>query len=185
MTSVVGLLPPAGDEHDDGPADADQQAVRTGHVRHGERRVGEILAGRPREVQIDGVLGQHAHQREHEDGEGLGDVALGQLRGPREQEGAAQDRHAGERRDELRSQRQAGEVMAHHPRDRQRTRRDQEQRSRVCATACAASIPSEPGAEFAFVDERGRCPRRARRFWLPRTATWHAPSRLPMRPATS
>ena len=81
----------ARDEHHGGPSQSDQQAVRTGHVGDRVGRVAQILARRPGEMQIDGVLGQHAHQRQKQDGERLGNVALGQLRPPRDQCGGTQD----------------------------------------------------------------------------------------------
>ncbi len=111
----LGATATAGDQHHRRPAEADQQPVRTGHVGDGVVGVLGIFCGLDGEVEIDGVLREHAHQGEHQERQRLGDVPFRQLRRPGENEGAAEDRQAGEQRDELALQADAAEGMGDHP----------------------------------------------------------------------
>ena len=116
---------PAGDQHHRRPAEADQQPVRAGHVRDRVVGVLGLLGRRDREVQVDGVLGQHAHEGEHEEREVLRDVPLRQLHRPREHEGRAEDREPGERRFHLRREAEAAEVVGGDPRHREEARQQE------------------------------------------------------------
>ena len=142
---LVAARPPAVDEDHHGPAEADQQPVRPGHVGHGIGRVARVLARLPGEVEVHRVLRQHGHQRQHQDRERLRDVALGELGAPGEQEGAAQDREPRERGGDLVRQPQAMEMVDDHP--GQRERRRAEERHEIALPRAGRRSPSHQNPE--------------------------------------
>jgi hypothetical protein len=118
-----------------------------------------------------GVLGQHADQRQEQDRERLRDVALGELAGPREQEGSAQDRDAGGQRHHLGGKLEAGEVVQPDPRQRQRPgEREGEQialaRAGIGLLLHQGSRAPNSRSKRAFSSESP-----TRVFWVPSTST--------------
>ena len=83
-----------GQEGDHRPADAKEQPVRARHVGDGVRSEAGVGAGLPREHDVDGVFRQHGEQRNHDQRERAGDIALRGFRTPRHREGRADDTEA-------------------------------------------------------------------------------------------
>ncbi len=98
-----GLEAPPGDEDHHRPAEPDEQPVGAGHVGQGQRAVRLPLADELRrladsaelleclpalegEDQVDGVLRQHGDEGEDGDGQAGGDIELGHLGRPRQEE---------------------------------------------------------------------------------------------------
>ena len=155
---------------DGGPAETDQQPVRAGHVGDRVGGVAGVLARLPGEVHVDRVFGQHAQQREEQDRERLRDVALGELGGPREQEGAAQDREARRRRHQLGRQIEARKVMQRDPRNRERGgARD---RGQIAPTRASVLRRFHQSGMPNSRSKRARSAGSSKRvFWVPSTST--------------
>lgn len=99
------------DEHDQRPAETEQQAVRAGHVGRG---VGDVLGVRPggvSEVEVDGVLGQHGDDGEDRDRQPAGDVDLGGFGGPGEHERRGDHSHPEQQQPDDRARGRAGEAQ--------------------------------------------------------------------------
>jgi len=110
---AAGPPPVPGHEDHHGPADADEEAVGTGHVGQGQgarRFTGgtRLDAGRtelldgiaplPGEDEVDGVLGEHGDEGEHGDGGAGRHVELGHLGRPGQQERRTHDGQAEQHR---------------------------------------------------------------------------------------
>ena len=74
------------DQHDNRPPDSDQKAVASRHVGRGV--LGKLWAvpGRVGKVQVNRVLRQHGDERKHSSRKARGDIHLGRLRCPGQQE---------------------------------------------------------------------------------------------------
>ena len=81
---LAGLEPVK--KYNEAPADANEEPVGAGHVGGGEVGVIGDVGGCPGEVDVDGVFGEDGDDGEDGDGEGLGDVDLGDFGGPGEEE---------------------------------------------------------------------------------------------------
>ena len=99
---AVGARAEHREQRDARPADPDEDAVGAGHVRDREvagldalGRAGEH-AGLPGVEGVDGVLRRDREHREHGDRERPGDVLLGGLGAPRQEERGAEDPHPGD-----------------------------------------------------------------------------------------
>src|SRR5438477_152562 len=75
-------------------ADAKEQPVRARHVGDGVRSEAGVGAGLPREHDVYGVFRQRGEQRNHDQRERAGDIALRGFRTPRHREGRADDTEA-------------------------------------------------------------------------------------------
>ena len=83
---------PREQERDERPAQSQQQPIAAGHVRRGVMRVLRNVPRAPREVEIDGVLGEDGDHREDRGRETPRDVALRGLGCPHQQERRRYDR---------------------------------------------------------------------------------------------
>jgi len=93
--AISAALDPVQDRNER-PADADQEAVRAGHVGCRELDIVRpgIRASPQRVVEVDRVLGQDGEQGQAGKRDALRDMRLGSLGAPREQEAGAKDRDA-------------------------------------------------------------------------------------------
>ncbi len=100
----IDRRPPAKDrkEGDAGPADADEDPVRAGHVGDGQVACLDPAFGAreharvPGVERVDGVFWRDGQHGEHRDRERLGDVLLGGLGGPREEERGPENGESGQ-----------------------------------------------------------------------------------------
>ena len=87
--------PPRREQHDERPADADEQPVAAGHVGEREgRELLRVLARLGGEREVDRVLGKHRDQRQDREREALGHVELQRLRRPGQEERRSEDGEA-------------------------------------------------------------------------------------------
>ena len=80
QSPLAGLEPVK--KYNEAPADANEEPVGAGHVGGGEVGVIGDVGGGPGEVYVDGVFREDGDDGKDGDGEGLGDVDLGDFGGP-------------------------------------------------------------------------------------------------------